>query len=566
MNSWSTAYPRKHHHDAMLLPLRTQVRPSTISLPRLAVLVTLSLLLLYTYFRDGISIWGTKARLGKFPTESTTSDQNGPDLAETLGTILEDYSPAAFGPITGGKKSGAETGLWPPNEKDDLMDILKMSPKQILAMREAHSGFVQAINEKLPDYTAQALGTSRGIVTVGGSKYNPSLMVSLRLLRRTGSEFPVEVFMPEDEYEPEVCKEHLPQLNAACRTFPAMNHTIAHYQFKIFALLFSSFSEVLWLDADNFPLHDVAPLFDARPFRETGLVTWPDLWRTTISPAYYLVSGQAPEAVQARASTESGQLLVSKDKHWKTLLLAAYYNYYGPDHYYALLCQGGAGIGDKETFLPAAEAMGLPFYQVRASPERLGHYKSNEMTRLGIHTFALLQHDLLHDYEVTVKLEEEEAKEEEEARVAALKQEEEGANKNTTTTSTTSAKTASRDVDAAYSNVAPFFLHMSTPKWDAKNVFDHVGEYDLTWDRSLEPAAAYRDPPEAAAKIEGVERMVWEEARWVACHLEDVLGWWEGARGEICTKIVAYFDEVLDTELGEELGLAGGLVPAPYIP
>lgn len=500
---------------------------------------------------------------GKFHTgTSKTSYQHVPDLAKTLGTILEDYSPASFGPITGGKKSGAETGTWPPKETDDLIDILKMSPKQILAMREAHSGFVQEINEKLPEYAPQTLGTSRGIVTVGGSKYNPSLMVSLRLLRRTGSVLPVEVFMPENEYEPELCNDYMPQLNAVCRTFPQMNHTINHYQFKIFAVLFSTFSEVLWLDADNFPLHDVAPLFASRPFQETGLITWPDLWQTTISPAYYLISGQAPETVQERASTESGQLLVSKEKHWKTLLLAAYYNYYGPDHYYALLCQGGAGIGDKETFIPAAEAMGLSYYQVRAQPERLGHYKSNEMTGLGIHTFALLQHDLVGDYEITAKLEEEEAK-----RVAAelIKKGKEGTKNNNSTATEEAATKKKEQLAHAHDHVAPFFLHMSTPKWDAKHVFDHVGEYDLTWDRSMNTAAAYRDPPETAAKISGVERMVWEEARWVACHLEEVLGWWEGKRGDICSRIEDYFDEVLDTELGEELGLAEELAPQPYI-
>lgn len=504
-------------------------------------------------------IWGsTTTRFRKPPTEPKKSINNGPELASTLSTILEEYSPAAFGPVTGGKKSGAEPGTWPPKETDDLVDILKMSPKQILAMREAHTGFVEAINEQLPEYGSQMMEASRGIVTVGGSKYNPSLMVSLRLLRRTGSKFPVEVFMPEDEYEPELCNEHMPQLNAVCRTFPKMNHTVAHYQFKIFAILFSSFSEVLWLDADNFPLHDVVTLFDSQPFRETGLVTWPDLWQTTISPAYYLISGQHAEAIQERASTESGQLLVSKDKHWKTLLLAAYYNYYGPAHYYSLLCQGGAGIGDKETFIPAAEAMGLPFYQVRAQPKQLGHYKSNEMTGLGIHTFALLQHDLVGDYEISTRVEKE-------ARLEALKQRQQYQADNTTTVEDAATILKKKEL-TAYNDVAPFFLHMSTPKWDAYHVFDHVGEYDLTWDRSMEPAAAYRDPPEQAARIQGVERMVWEEVRWTACHLENVLEWWEGKRGDICHKLEGYFEEVLDTDLGEELGLTEGLAPKPYMP
>lgn len=564
----------------MLLPLRTSpnVRPHvsrhTITLPRLAVLVTLSILLFLTYLRSAvrISIWGP---FGKFaqpsPNQQQQQQQQQQDnLATTLSTLFEEFSPAASGagPVTGGKKAGAEPGTWPPNETDDLLDILKMDPRQILAMRDAHSGFVQAIHDKMPEYNETTTTSSRGIVTVGGSKYNPSLMVSLRLLRRTGSDLPVEVFMPADEYEAELCDEYMPLLNAVCRTFPepstgGQGFRLAHYQFKIFAVLFSSFADVLWLDADNFPLHDVAPLFDAAAFQDTGLVTWPDLWQTTISPAYYLVAGVAAERVQARASTEAGQLLVSKRRHWRTLLLAAYYNYHGPDHYYALLCQGGAGIGDKETFVPAASAMGLPYYQVRAPPARLGHYKSNGMTGLGIHTFALMQHDLVRDYEITERLEKEAQIE------AVLRRDQADSSNNTTTVTTTDEEDANKKKEkelAVYKgDVAPFFLHMSTPKWDAKHVFDHVGEYDLTRDRSMAPAAAYRDPPEAAAQIVGVERMVWEEARWVACHLEDVLGWWEGKRGDICANIEKYFDEVLDTDLGEELGLAESLVPKPYV-
>lgn len=521
------------------------------------MLAILSLLTIYTYFRHEIKTpWEVSSRIGSLPKGSKSNTASLPNLVEVLDTILQDYSPASTGSITGGKTSGARTAAWPADEGQELLDVLQISPKQILAMRDAHSGFVQAIDDTIPECISPDTkeSPSRGIVTVGGGKYFPSLMVSLRLLRRTGSEYPVEVFVPEDEYEPELCRHYMPQFNAVCRTFPHMNHTISQYQFKTFAILFSSFSEVLWLDADNFPLQDVAPLFESRPFRETGLVTWPDLWQTTISPAYYLISSQEAEAVADRASTESGQLLVSKEKHWKTLLLAAYYNYYGPGQYYTLLCQGGSGIGDKETFVPAAEAMGLPFYQVNTPPQGLGHYKNNQVAGMGIHTFALLQYDPIFDYQVTAKLEEK--------RRAAIKR---GENETAVPTDDDDDAAAADSMET-YEEVPPFFLHMSTPKWDAKHVFDHVGEYDFTWDKSHKAAAAYRDPPETASQIEGVERMVWEETRWVACHLENVIGWWEGKRGDICTRIEEYFEKVLDTEAGEKLGLAGDLAPKPYIP
>ena len=473
------------------------------------------------------------------------------DLASDLVSILEKYSPASS---RGAKQitavQGAKVDPFPAKEDADLMDILDVKPKQVLAMMGAHSDFIKAIDEKMPKYVSSQQGPSRGIVTVGGSSYFPPLMVSLRLLRRTGTSLPVEVFIPEEEYEAELCEQVMPALNAFCRPLPSLDGKIAHYQFKIFAILLSSFSDVLWIDADNFPIHDVAPLFTSAPFRKTGLITWPDIWQTSISPVYYLISAKPPTPVTARASTESGQLLVSKSKHWRTLLLVAYYNYYGPSYFYPLLCQGNAGCGDKETFLPAAEALGLPFYDVKARPLPVGHFKRNSNPEIGVYRFALVQADPASDYEVTL--------EREEAARKPVTDEERGVGDD--------APESSAEDPKSYDSVPPAFLHMSTPKWDAYHVFDHVGKYDLSLDQRRQPAAAYRDPPETADRIKGVERMIWEETRWVACNLEDTIGYWEGKRGKICQKMEEYFRETLDTDVGAGLGLAEDMALAPYIP
>lgn len=483
--------------------------------------------------------------------EWPTITESHHDGARELLSIIEGHSPVVAGisdPIK--EAANARVDLWPAKDDANLADTLNIKPGQILAMREAHKGFVEEIDAKMPKYIPLKRAPKQGIVTVGGGSYFPPLMVSLRLLRRTGTSLPVEVFLPEEEYEPELCEHVMPTLNAFCRTFPAFDGKVTRFQFKVFAILLSSFGEVLWLDADNFPLHDTAPLFGSAPFRETGLVTWPDLWQTSVSPAYYLIASSAPVPVSARSSTESGQLLMSKAKHWKTLLLAAYYNYYGPGYYYLLLCQGNTGCGDKETFLPAAEAMGLPFYDVKAQPWDIGHYKSNKAPDLGVYRFGLIQGDPLADYEVRLDLERE-------ARKLASH---EGSDIDDTLTEDSVENMVS------YEDVPALFLHMSAPKWDASQVFDHVGKYDLTWDTLRQPAAAFRDPPTTADRIKGVERMVWEEVRWVACKLEDIIGEWEGKRGNICKRLEDYFRDVLDTEAGVRLGLSAGFVPAPFIP
>jgi Mannosyltransferase putative len=51
--------------------------------------------------------------------------------------------------------------------------------------------------------------------------------------------------------------------------------------------------------------------------------------------------------VHVRSSTESGEIMYSKPKHELSLLLATYYNYYGPDFYYPLQSQGAPGEGDR---------------------------------------------------------------------------------------------------------------------------------------------------------------------------------------------------------------------------
>ena len=80
-----------------------------------------------------------------------------------------------------------------------------------------------------------------------------------------------------------------------------------------------------------------------------------------------------------RASSESGQLLLSKSKHASTLLLSLYYNYYGPSHYYSLLSQGGPGQGDKETYLAAATSLNSTFYTVQNPVEELGYIHDDNL-------------------------------------------------------------------------------------------------------------------------------------------------------------------------------------------
>lgn len=222
----------------------------------------------------------------------------------------------------------------------------------------------------------------RGIVTVAGGHYFPPVLLSIRMLRaRTNSTLPIQVFLSSlSEYEPLMCEEVLPLYNAECfivsdflrRDTP---FAVRSYQLKVLAILFSRFEEVVYMDADCIALHDPEELLDKEPYTSTGFVNWPDFWIATEDRVFYEIAGMAeyPGGLPPR-STESGQMLLDKRRHPDTLVLAAYYNIFGPRFYYQILGQGAPGEGDKETFLAAAVALGRPYYRVREKAGSVGYH------------------------------------------------------------------------------------------------------------------------------------------------------------------------------------------------
>lgn len=251
-----------------------------------------------------------------------------------------------------------------------------MNEKNIDSMRRSHNWFVDQIMHNAPKLEFKK-GT-QGIVTSAGGEYFPPLLISLQFLRRTGSELPVEVFLATpDEYEPLMCETILPSLNAKCLILSEivdrheLPFSFSGYQLKAFAILFSSFESVLFLDADDFPIVSPDVLFTSEPVTSDHLVLWPDYWSPTPSPTLSSIIGLEASALNGRPTIEAGQILVNKAYRIEALLLAAYYNAYG-DYYYHLMTQGGAGEGDKETFSIAALVLGQRFYTVSQLPRPLG--------------------------------------------------------------------------------------------------------------------------------------------------------------------------------------------------
>ena len=170
-------------------------------------------------------------------------------------------------------------------------DLLKIPQQDVDRMRDAHARFVVQIPElalKLPYENG-----TQGIVVAASGALLPVFLVSLKMLRRTGSILPVELFMEsKKQYEKEICEIVLPPMNATCMILSEILEAVpqklkmSRFQLKALALAFSSFDEVLLLDADNVPIEQPDHLLNAEPFLSTGFVSWPDYVRTIPSTLY----------------------------------------------------------------------------------------------------------------------------------------------------------------------------------------------------------------------------------------------------------------------------------------
>lgn len=324
----------------------------------------------------------------------------------------------------------------PIRTKEMLSNYLVLSEDEHKALKKSHESFLSNMPTSMPEKLLTFGSHSHfmkgdGIVYLGGDRYNQLVLLSIKTLRSSGSRLPVEVIIPKrNDFDLDLCLKILPKLNAKCKIMSdylpsSFIEHIKGYQMKNIALLISSFEKILYLDADNLPIKNPDSFFTNKPFTNKHLVIWPDLWRRSTSPNFYDIAnieidreikvrnsyfendsrGKPPNPEQysfhdckgsiPEASSETGQLLINKKVHFKTLILSMYYNYYGPNYYYPLLSQGAAGEGDKETFIAAAHKLKLPYYQIKEFNREFGPINSGTKKH---EFFGMGQYDPIVDY------------------------------------------------------------------------------------------------------------------------------------------------------------------------
>lgn len=396
-----------------------------------------------------------------------------------------------------------------PSKELTRPKFLEMPQRSVEKMRNAHTKFVEGIKG---NYSELAFITgSEGLVSTAGGDYLPVFVISLRMLRRTGTTLPVEVFMADhEEYEEHICEVVLPSLNARCVILSDTLESgqgsvrITRYQLKVFAMIFSSFESILFLDADSFPIQNPEPLFASQLFREHGFITWPDFWASSASAYFYDITGQNVPPMADRASTEAGEILLSKKTHRKSLLLAAYYNYYGPTHYYPLLSQGSPGEGDKETFLAAATVLKESFYATSEPVKPIGHVNQAG----GIAASAMVQYDPIQDYDLTQK-----------------------------------GLWRVKDPKVA-EQPRPFFVHAHYPKFNPATIFD-AGSPTKDASGNDQPVWTEEEITIKSFHVR-LEKTFWEEIKWTACELEGDFKTWREKKN-ICENVTRYWKNVHDT-------------------
>lgn len=389
--------------------------------------------------------------------------------------------------------------------------LIELTRDQKDGLRKAHSSFVDKIRRK--QYSLPYLPGTRGIVTTAGGSLLPVALTSILMVRGSGSDLPVEVFLSDrHEWDPEICDQILPKLNAKCVVLQDVfdydqgSMGLDKYQYKIVSIILSSFEEVLFIDSDCFPVQNPDTLFESEPFKSTGLVLWPDFWFPSESPLFFEIADIPAPSVSQKASTESGILLYSKRNHELSLLLAAYYNYFGPDYYYSLQSQGNFGEGDKETFFWSTVALEEPYYAVKATVRALGYYtKSGEWRGSG-----MAQSDPIQDH--LMSPEEQQAGFEDHTKLPR-----------------------------------PFFVHANYPKLDPGQIFeassftrpgpthDSDGSMRRIW---------HSDEADATAFFGfDLEKRLWKIVKHVACKYEKVFISWKD-KANVCLKAEDYWDAV----------------------
>ncbi|KAJ3279071.1 hypothetical protein HDU76_009649, partial [Blyttiomyces sp. JEL0837] len=198
---------------------------------------------------------------------------------------------------------------------------------------------------------------TRGIVFTAPSNWIRSMIRTVLILRDLGCDLPVELAYVDGE----VTEKDLAFVKSMGITpvnltpyVQAENWEGKHKSLgasKVFAILHSSFEEVLFLDPDNIPVRDPTELFDSPEFKTYGSLYWPDFFKSGHDNKIFWIMDICH---RNEMDFESGQVLVNKRLAWKGLSMAKHMAKEAK-FYFEMMW------GDKDTFHYGYKASKTPY-------------------------------------------------------------------------------------------------------------------------------------------------------------------------------------------------------------
>lgn len=190
----------------------------------------------------------------------------------------------------------------------------------------------------------------------GGGRYWPSAWVAIKRLRASGCTLPVQLWYLGAGEMSSRDLSLAATLGVTCvdahqvrQRRPA--RILNGWELKPYAVINSTFAEVLSLDADNVVVRDPTDLFQSPSYRREGALFWPDRGCLAKEREIWSVC-RVP--YRREPEFDSGQMVIDKNRCWRPLQLAMHYNEYS-DFYYKHM------FGDKDTYHFAWRFLGVEY-------------------------------------------------------------------------------------------------------------------------------------------------------------------------------------------------------------
>ncbi|KAF3271378.1 hypothetical protein TWF970_010260 [Orbilia oligospora] len=276
--------------------------------------------------------------------------------------------------------------------RDDIVQELRRDKSieniaQTIHQYEAYRGFLQRFATLLFPYFspyfadhmslhAQMYKGGRGIVLSAGDGQAPFLLTSIPSFRKLGCKLPIEIMYLGDSDLSEDYRAELEQFEGVVtRDISAMvsddGWRLAGWAAKPFAMLLSSFREVIFIDADSLFFKNPEILFEDEEYKKYGALFFKDRiimpenkkrWLQQIIPKPISRNVRQTRLWTGESGhqQESGVVVVDKWRHFVSMMMVTRMN--GPDRD-GNESKGIVGVydlvyGDKETFWIGWELVG----------------------------------------------------------------------------------------------------------------------------------------------------------------------------------------------------------------